>query len=71
MDVQVNDRITGARSTIRTKYVIGADGGRSKVAADIGLPFQGQMDIAGSMNVVHADLSQLVEHGLRHTPPSQ
>jgi 2,4-dichlorophenol 6-monooxygenase len=63
VDVQVNDRITGARSTIRAKYVIGADGGRSKVAADIGLPFQGQMDVAGSMNIVfHADLSHLVEH---------
>ena len=33
------------------------------MAADIGLPFQGQMDIAGRMNtVVHADRSQLVEH---------
>jgi len=33
------------------------------VAADIGLPFQGQMHIAGRMNtVVHADRSQLVEH---------
>jgi len=63
VDVQVRDRITGARSTIRAKYVIGADGGRSKVAADIGLPFEGQMDIAGSMNIVfHADLSHLVEH---------
>src|SRR4029079_425784 len=63
VDVQVNDRITGARSTIRAKYVIGAEGGRSKVAADIGLPFQGQMDVAGSMNIVfHADLSHLVEH---------
>ena len=63
VDVQVRDRITGARSTIRAKYVIGADGGRSQVAADIGLPIEGQMDIAGSMNIVfHADLSHLVEH---------
>ena len=41
--------------------MIGADGGRSQVAEDIGLPFQGQMDIAGIMNIVfHADLSHLV-----------
>ncbi|MEU4447562.1 FAD-dependent monooxygenase [Actinosynnema sp. NPDC050801] len=61
--VRVRDRVTGTEYTIRAKYVIGADGGRSAVAADIGLPFDGQMDVAGSMNiVVHADLSPLVAH---------
>ncbi|MBF6065909.1 FAD-dependent monooxygenase [Nocardia terpenica] len=63
VDVRVRDRITGAESTVRARYVIGADGGRSTVADDIGLPFEGRMDIAGSMNIVfHADLSHLVEH---------
>nr|WP_233153261.1 FAD-dependent monooxygenase [Kineosporia sp. R_H_3] len=61
--VTVRDRVSGAVSTIRAKYVIGADGGRSAVARDVGLPFEGQMDIAGSMNIVfHADLTQYVEH---------
>ncbi len=61
--VAVRDRVTGAEFRIRAKYVIGADGGRSAVAADIGLPFEGQMDVAGSMNIVfHADLSRYVEH---------
>jgi 2,4-dichlorophenol 6-monooxygenase len=61
--VSVRDRVTGAEFAIRAKYVIGADGGRSAVAADIGLPFEGQMDIAGSMNIVfHADLAKYVEH---------
>jgi 2,4-dichlorophenol 6-monooxygenase len=61
--VAVRDRVTGAEFRIRAKYVIGADGGRSAVAADIGLPFEGQMDVAGSMNIVfHADLSKYVEH---------
>jgi 2,4-dichlorophenol 6-monooxygenase len=61
--VQVRDRVTGAEFAIRAKYVIGADGGRSQVAADIGLPFEGKMDVAGSMNIVlHADLSAYVEH---------
>jgi 2,4-dichlorophenol 6-monooxygenase len=61
--VTVRDRVTGHEYPIRAKYVLGADGGRSQVAADIGLPFEGQMDLAGSMNIVfHADLSQLVAH---------
>jgi 2,4-dichlorophenol 6-monooxygenase len=61
--VTVRDRLSGHTYEIRAKYVIGADGGRSKVAADIGLPYEGQMDVAGSMNIVfHADLSALVEH---------
>ena len=47
--------------TIRAKYLIGADGARSKVAADIGLPFEGAMDIAGSMNITFkADISALL-----------
>jgi 2,4-dichlorophenol 6-monooxygenase len=61
--VTVRDRVTGQTYDIRAKYVIGADGGRSRVAEDVGLPFEGQMDLAGSMNIVfHADLSHLVEH---------
>jgi 2,4-dichlorophenol 6-monooxygenase len=61
--VCVRDRVSGSEGTIEAKYVIGADGGRSKVAADIGLPFEGQMDLAGSMNILfHADLSSKVEH---------
>jgi 2,4-dichlorophenol 6-monooxygenase len=61
--VSVRDRVTGHEYPIRAKYVLGADGGRSQVAADVGLPFEGQMDLAGSMNIVfHADLSHLVAH---------
>jgi 2,4-dichlorophenol 6-monooxygenase len=63
VDVTVRDRVTGHEYVIRAKYVIGADGGRSQVAADVGLPFEGQMDLAGSMNIVfHADLGHLVGH---------
>jgi 2,4-dichlorophenol 6-monooxygenase len=61
--VTVRDRLSGHEYDIEAKYVIGADGGRSRVAEDIGLPFEGQMDIAGSMNIVfHADLSEKVQH---------
>src|SRR5271154_2462264 len=58
----VRDRLTGAVYNIRSKYLIGADGARSKVAEDIGLPYEGQMDIAGSMNITFkADISAHVK----------
>ena len=38
----VRDRLRGDTYTIRAKYLIGADGGRSKVAEDAGLPMGGQ-----------------------------
>jgi 2,4-dichlorophenol 6-monooxygenase len=57
----VRDRLTGATYTIRSKYLIGADGARSLVAEHIGLPYEGQMDIAGSMNITFkADISAQV-----------
>jgi 2,4-dichlorophenol 6-monooxygenase len=63
VSVRVLNRLTGTEYTIRAKYLIGADGARSKVAADIGLPYEGQMDIAGSMNITFkADIAELVGH---------
>lgn len=59
----VRDRTTGHECRIRARYLVGADGGRSKVAEDVGLPMEGRMDVAGSMNIVfRADLSELVAH---------
>ena len=61
--VDVKDYVAGVNHKIRAKYVIGADGGRSKVAQDIGLPMEGKMGVAGSMNIVfEADLSKYVAH---------
>ena len=61
--VRVRDRLRGDEYDIRARYVIGADGGRSKVAEDIGLPMVGQMGVAGSINIVfEADLSRYVAH---------
>jgi 2,4-dichlorophenol 6-monooxygenase len=63
VNVRVLNRLTGTEYTIRAKYLIGADGARSKVAADIGLPYEGRMDIAGSMNITFkADIAALVGH---------
>lgn len=51
----VRDRSSGESYEIRAGYLIGADGGRSQVAEDIGLPMEGQMGIAGSMNIDSLD----------------
>jgi len=59
----VLDRVSGTTYQIRAKYLLGCDGGRSIVARDIGLPTEGQLDVAGSMNIVFsADLSKYVAH---------
>ena len=59
----VRDRLTGAEYAIRSRYLIGADGARSKVAADAGLPFEGPGATGGAMNIViEADLSRFVAH---------
>lgn len=63
VDVRVRNRVSGHEYTIRAKYLIGADGARSKIAEEIGTPFEGAMDIGGSMNIqFKADLSHLVAH---------
>ncbi|OHV83373.1 FAD-dependent monooxygenase [Ensifer sp. LCM 4579] len=57
------DRLTGKEFTIRSKYLIGADGGNSRVAEHAGLTFEGRMGVAGSMNILfEADLSRYVAH---------
>jgi 2,4-dichlorophenol 6-monooxygenase len=57
------DRLTGKDLTIRSKYLIGADGGKSLVAEHAGLPFEGKMGVGGSMNILfRADLSKYVAH---------
>ncbi len=60
---RLRDRPTGTEHTVRARYMIGADGGRSIVADKLGLPMEGQMGKAGSMNIVfRADLTRHVEH---------
>lgn len=51
VDVTAHDRLTGSEFNVRAKYLIGADGARSHIASQLGLPMEGQMDIAGSMNI--------------------
>jgi len=57
------DRLTGKELTIRSKFLIGADGGNSLVAENEDLPIEGKMGVSGSMNILfRADLSKYVEH---------
>lgn len=59
----LKDRLTGKELTVRSKYLIGADGGKSLVAEQLGLPFEGKMAVGGSMNILfRADLSKYVAH---------
>lgn len=59
----LRDRLRGDEFTLRARYLIGADGGRSRVAEQIGLPFAGEEGKGGSMNIVfEADLTRHVEH---------
>ena len=57
------DRLTNEKFTVRSKYLIGADGGNSKVVENTGLPIEGEMAIAGSINFLFkADLTKYVAH---------
>ena len=57
------DRLTGKEFTVRSKFLVGADGGNSLVAEQLGLPFEGKMGVGGSMNILfRADLSKYVAH---------
>ena len=57
------DKLSNKEIKIRSKYLVGADGGNSKVAENIDLPFEGKMGVGGSMNILFkADLSKYVAH---------
>ncbi|MCW2983856.1 MAG: 2,4-dichlorophenol 6-monooxygenase [Conexibacter sp.] len=53
------DRATGTQSTIRTRYVVGADGGRSRVLTEAGLTVEGQAGLGAAGNIwFRADLGK-------------
>ncbi len=59
----VRDRSSGATYPIRARYLIGADGANSVVAAELGLPTEGRMGERSMITfVVHADLSRYAAH---------
>ena len=59
----VHDGRLAASHTVRARYLIGADGGRSLVAERLGLPLAGTAGIGTAINVLFdADLTRYVAH---------
>ncbi|PRY59281.1 2,4-dichlorophenol 6-monooxygenase [Knoellia remsis] len=60
---RVRQRDTGVNQTIRATYVVGADGGRSTVAQNLGFDFTGESGLGAAVNVwLEADLTAYTEH---------
>ena len=60
---QLRDLQTGREYEIRARYLVGADGARSKVMEDAGLKLEGQLARASTAYVLfRADLSRYVAH---------
>lgn len=61
--VSLRDRLTNREYTMRARFLVGADGARSKVLDDLGLQVEGQMARAGTTYAIfNADLTRYVEH---------
>jgi 2,4-dichlorophenol 6-monooxygenase len=59
----IKDRRSGQTTVVRSRYVVGADGARSKVAVQAGLELDGPTDLARAVNVwFRADLSRYFAH---------
>lgn len=59
----VRDHLLGEELTIRSRYLVGADGGRSRVAEAINLPFEGPGKLGSSLNInFECDLSEYTEY---------
>lgn len=60
---RVKDRRTDEEYLIRADFAVGADGGRSRVAEQIGIPFEGQASLLHMLNAwIEADLEPYVAH---------
>lgn len=59
----IRDRASGEAATVRAKYVIGADGGRSFVGQQAGIGMEGETGLGYAVNVwFEADLTKYREH---------
>jgi len=59
----VRDRDSGEERSIRARYAIGADGGRSRVAEQLGFPLEGETGLGASVNAwLEADLTRYTAH---------
>lgn len=61
--VYLKDRIRNNEYSVRTRYLVGADGANSRIASEIGLNIEGQMARAGTVYVqFKGDLSNYMGH---------
>jgi 2,4-dichlorophenol 6-monooxygenase len=59
----MRDRASGTTYEVRCDYLIGADGGRSRVVEQAGLPIEGESGLATAVNVwFEADLAPYLAH---------
>lgn len=59
----LRDRLSGVEYTVRSRYLLGADGARSKIVDELGLPVEGTMGRAGTIyTLFDADLTRYVAH---------
>lgn len=59
----VLDRTTGSEYQVRAKYAVGADGGRSTVAKQLGFEFVGEAGLKGmASSWIEADLAQYTQY---------
>jgi 2,4-dichlorophenol 6-monooxygenase len=59
----LRNRLDGHEYTVRSQYLVGADGARSQVVEDLGLPIQGVMGRAATVyTLFKADLTRYVAH---------
>jgi 2,4-dichlorophenol 6-monooxygenase len=57
------DRLTGREYMVRSRFLVGADGARSRIVEQLGLPIEGRMGRAGTVYTrFTADLTRYVEH---------
>jgi 2,4-dichlorophenol 6-monooxygenase len=60
---RVRDRASGAERIIRARYLVGADGGRSRVAEQLGFTMLGETGLGAAVNVwLEADLTPFTAH---------
>lgn len=60
---RLRDRRTGEVSTVRSRFLVGADGARSRIVDELGLPIEGRMGRAARFYVrFDADLTSYVDH---------
>jgi 2,4-dichlorophenol 6-monooxygenase len=59
----VRERATGETRQVRCAYLVGADGARSRVVEQAGLPIEGEAGLGSAVNVwFEADLSRYLAH---------